>query len=1121
MTAMLKKFAAPDATAAAILAMQTQLSEIQSSQRAIAKQHQHAPAAVPAFSGVMDAALELDPNNGMLKALTAAFRKITAIAYGSTTPDAASLSDMYKAAKTQIGTAASVDEKKRQQPLIRLMNDIKAFVAAAPRDTGTKRKAEDDAATTSAGTAAAAAGAGAAATPAASAAAAAMAAAAYPFGFGGYGRRVRVPCTYCQGLNHLPQNCRDAPGRVAALQPPPAPTYIAGNAYGGGVGGQAFSAGGAGGSPAIWCQHCAAHNPQHQHTHTTANCRSKSHAHRHSSTARVLDNVQPVTPEKEAVKRIGPQVVAATSCRQPGTQVAPVDSKQPGTQDAPADSKQPGKQEAPVSSEQPGTQEAPVADGAARKRTDGQEATDMKWNETELLTNDSYTAHDRHQPAGIPPLADDGREQPQRTAKRARKQQRCVPAIKPLHALCLGMKRKRSIYAESVLCAFCAKRGHEIAHCPCTPTPIPAEFNRAERSYAQKLLESPRVRIETLKRNSPDETLKQILNEADRWNAGNPWANSTQIRDRLRARAGTWKAYGADKTLLSWIMCGARLPHIWKPQALQFPNHKSAEQNEKFVTQEIDTAVADGTFRVVTRDDVQVINPISVARNENGDKLRMCFDARWPNAHSPEIDFTLPSIERDLADTVAQHDEMVSADITKAYHSIPIAQEAIPYLAIEWKGRIIVPTVLPFGSNLAPFIFNRITRQVIRVAQMLGRKVMSFYDDWLFAAPPAEAKQMSAQAQTLILATGWRVNAKCVWSPATIAKFLGFIINSTTYRVSVTPKRIERAKASLAKIAGARNGDIPLNEIESFAGMATSMRAAIAHAVLFVRSIHRSIHHARDTGANHVTLAADGLAELAVWKSELSAPSSTRIVPPGAVVELHVDAGELAVGATTSSGLTISEPLPTALIGASSTARELFGVLRAVETWQTELRNRVVRLNLDSFAAIRNLVKGGGPVEMLVRMCKGIWNVANASAIYLKPQWIPREWNSAADALSKPFRNELEWSPGARTIIADALERCNRERAHGTRVGVALPALNEIAWTAQRLKAERANTLIAVPYWHAQSWLRDLQKHARNVWELGNAQHVWVQAEGDIPFPRWRILLLWVDFTVPPADTPI
>ena len=136
------------------------------------------------------------------------------------------------------------------------------------------------------------------------------------------------------------------------------------------------------------------------------------------------------------------------------------------------------------------------------------------------------------------------------------------------------------------------------------------------------------VRVETLKRGTPEQTLREIPQEAEHWNVRNPWAGSLHVRDRLRARAGTWKAYGADKTVLSWIICGARLPHIWKPHALQFPNHKSAEQNAEFVSQEIDAAVADGTFRVVERADVRVINPISVAHNANGDKLRLCFDAR-------------------------------------------------------------------------------------------------------------------------------------------------------------------------------------------------------------------------------------------------------------------------------------------------------------------------------------------------------------------------------------------------------------------------------------------------------------------------------------------------------------
>ena len=107
------------------------------------------------------------------------------------------------------------------------------------------------------------------------------------------------------------------------------------------------------------------------------------------------------------------------------------------------------------------------------------------------------------------------------------------------------------------------------------------------------------------------------------------------------------------------------------------------------------------------------------------------------------MDFVLDSIETHLADTVARDDVMLTTDISRAYYSVPIVAEATPFLAIKHRGEFYAPVVLPFGSSLAPFIFTRITKQVVRLAHTIGLKVLNFYDDFLWAAPQAQGKKIA------------------------------------------------------------------------------------------------------------------------------------------------------------------------------------------------------------------------------------------------------------------------------------------------------------------------------------------------------------------------------------------
>ena len=96
-------------------------------------------------------------------------------------------------------------------------------------------------------------------------------------------------------------------------------------------------------------------------------------------------------------------------------------------------------------------------------------------------------------------------------------------------------------------------------------------------------------------------------------------------------------------------------------------------------------------------------------------------------------------------------------------------------------------------------------------------------------------------------------------------------------------------------------------------------------------------------------------------------------------------------------------PLPEALIGKSSTLRELV----AVETvLQKTLDNGIqlpkrLLLCLDSNCAVRNLEKGGGPIKDLCDIVKRIFILCELIGTEIFPLWIPRDLNTEADELSK------------------------------------------------------------------------------------------------------------------------
>ncbi|MFZ9889872.1 MAG: reverse transcriptase domain-containing protein, partial [Myxococcota bacterium] len=401
-------------------------------------------------------------------------------------------------------------------------------------------------------------------------------------------------------------------------------------------------------------------------------------------------------------------------------------------------------------------------------------------------------------------------------------------------------------------------------------TPIPASFSETQREFAKRIFQEKRVDIEReFKGMGPEAAKAKVQSLAARFNRSNPWAGSSATRDKLRSQAGWWKAIGADNTVLSWILCGARLPMVEEPIPPDFPNHPSYDEHEAFAEKEIAAAVAEGTFRPISAQEARIVNPISIEPNKAGTKLRMCVDARWHNAHLPRIRFKLETIEGNLSDVVRQHDAMLTTDISRAYYSVPIVEEATPYLAVRHRGQLFAPTVLPFGSSLAPFIFNKITRTVVRFARFVGVRVLNFYDDFLWAAESAKAHALAAWVRWFLPASGWVLNAKCRWDPAHLQEFLGFDVDAKAYTVHVTKERIERAVQTLASMVG--KADVSMRPLEQLIGQISSMRAAVTPVQLWTRELYRSLAGAKDANENAKTvrLSAGAVKEIQFWAEQL------------------------------------------------------------------------------------------------------------------------------------------------------------------------------------------------------------------------------------------------------------
>ena len=126
--------------------------------------------------------------------------------------------------------------------------------------------------------------------------------------------------------------------------------------------------------------------------------------------------------------------------------------------------------------------------------------------------------------------------------------------------------------------------------------------------------------------------------------------------------------------------------------------------------------LADGVVEEVQEEDIQCVNPLTVASNKKG-KKRLCLDlSRHVNESCQAKKFRIESIQ-DFIKTVKQGSWCWYYDLKSAYHHVSIIEKHRKFLGfkvvIEGKARVFRFVAMPFGYKDASRILTKIMRTPI------------------------------------------------------------------------------------------------------------------------------------------------------------------------------------------------------------------------------------------------------------------------------------------------------------------------------------------------------------------------------------------------------------------------
>ena len=666
--------------------------------------------------------------------------------------------------------------------------------------------------------------------------------------------------------------------------------------------------------------------------------------------------------------------------------------------------------------------------------------------------------------------------------------------------------QKRKVFkGDDMFCVFCVKKGHTRDFCPLRPNEKPVE---KQIPFVEALLNTPQVDVLRYGGLDLKEARAQLEELGTPLNVGNPWSASSEPKKQLKRNLGFWKALGANKTIMSWIGYGVPLRFAKEPQRLKFRNHPSYFHHADFVDAEIKQHINDGSFRIVSDRQARVVHPIKIAPKGEAN-LRMCVDTRYINFHLASPKFQLETLHKNAPDVVVRGNEQFTTDIRKAYYAIEMDEEACPYLCWQHRDKFYMSCVLVFGLNLAPAVFHKIMREIVRFLRVLGINVLNYMDDFLWNESKEKMAALMEFVQWLLPRLGWGFNEKCVWTPQKAVVFLGLIVDAEAYQFRVPDDKIRRVAAviSIMRARAEKNQEISVDDLRVLNGRMMSFILAIEPVRVWTRSLHVET---RGRAGRPIKLSSDAVEELKFWEN-IQERNGKAIAHPLHTMTANVDASEagwgIHVGGVENAGY-----LPVELIGTSSTRRELVGLRLAAESVKHVLRHHRVRFRMDSYPAIRNLMKGGGPKPDLCDEIKLWWSWCRLNDVQPSYEWVPREENKTADKLSKSM--ERTWK--LRTATRHFLLSKWAHPPHTDATDIENPEFNAIGHVIREAQKERKRVVLVFPGWSAQSWWLEIRKHALEVIFLGTADFVFESVRKHQRIganqPDWKFFAALLDF---------
>lgn len=410
--------------------------------------------------------------------------------------------------------------------------------------------------------------------------------------------------------------------------------------------------------------------------------------------------------------------------------------------------------------------------------------------------------------------------------------------------------------------------------------------------------------------------------------------------------------------------------------------------------------LATGVVQKVPRAMAKAIMPVfALPKPDSGH--RIIFDMRRLNRFLRAPKFKLEGI-KNLAKIIQPNDLMIKVDISEAFYHLIVAKADRPYTCFQYGKQIYSHVGMPMGSACSPYLFQKVTRPMVEEWRRRGIRLISYVDDFILLAQPDMIELHKEIVLQDLKDLGWKINEKkSNLTPQKTQNFLGFVVSTknTEPELLMTKPKVKKTCHEIRRFA--KRTSTTVRQAMRIIGTAISATLVVPEAEVLVRSLLRRINPVNDW-ETVVSLTENIRQDLLLLAKSISA-SPRRVLNPLPTIEITTDASSTGFGmALSKKGQVLATFQEVRYQDEHINYAELKAVLRALIKFEPLLgENRVVRLKLDNFCAMRYAERGTGRAVRLAALARKVFFFCKEKRITLLPEFIPGVENTLADFLSR------------------------------------------------------------------------------------------------------------------------